>query len=418
MIVTQTPTFPNGTQSDMIYVVSGSFFQYAQHRYICRVQSGSETLSSIKQVGNLDGMGVFEVSRLLDDHMTYESPWLTTGSTPIVNSPGKNINQFTMSFAEEYGTSLTSSIVTTGYTVASGSGTVIPAVVERDAGYFNWPSSSYDALTNAPHGFDTIDDSSRANALVVSGSDFATLSSLSGIAPKGAVTSVFIDVYDILNPLGTSIHTEQLTNPFGTVDLEDQLIHVGVGPANLADVPGLQTYLNDPEQYPYYSVQFRYFEGGEGTAGSKFYLYNNKSNCYKGTNFAFINKLGVYDYYRATLVDTQNEKFERETYKAPYINYSTKSTTVSYDAARRGDTQYYASFENSYTAETDWLTQEQADYLFELFESPSVYVQRGDKMLGCVITNASEAYKTNPKGQKIFKFTIQYRLSNSKHSRY
>lgn len=416
MIVTQTPTFPNGTQSDMIYVVSGSFFQYAQHRYICRVQSGSETLSSIKQVGNLDGMGVFEVSRLLDDHMAYESPWLTTGSTPIVNSPGKNINEFEISFAEEYGTSLTSPIVTTGYTLASGSGKVIPAVVERDAGYFNWPSASYDALTNAPHGAATVDASTVINALEVSGSDFATLSSLSGIAPKGNLTSVFIDVYSTASY--TTVHTETITNPYGTTDLEDQLVHVGVGPANLADVSGLQTYLNDPKTYPYYSVQFRYFDSGEGTEGSLYYIYNNKDYCYKGTNFAFINKLGVYDYYRATLVDTQNEKFERESYKAPYINYSTKSTTIDYDAARRGDTQYYASFENSYTAETDWLTQEQADYLFELFESPSVYVQRGDKMLGCVITNASEAYKTNPKGQKIFKFTIQYRLSNSKHSRY
>jgi len=415
MNITQTPTFPNGTQSDMIYVVSGSFFRFAQHRYICRIQSGSETLSTIKQVANKDGMGVFEVSRLLDDHMSYELPYLTTGSTPFANSPGKNINQFTMSFAEEYGVSLTSSIVTTGYTVAPGSGKVIPAVTERDAGYFNWPSSSYDALTNAPHGFDTIDENSRANALVISGSDYATLSSLSGIAPKGNLIEVFVDVY---NSSWNSIHTETISNPFGSADLEDQLIHFGAGPANLADVSGLQTYLNDPETYPFYSVQFRYFDSGEGTNGSKYYLYHNKSNCYNGTHFAFINKLGVLDYYRATLVDTQTEKFERETYKAPYINYSNSSTTLGYDAARRGDTQYYASFENNYTAETDWLTQEQADYLFELFESPLVYVQRGDKWLGCVLTNGTEEYKTNPKGQKIFKFTIQYKLSNSKHSRY
>ncbi len=107
----------------------------------------------------------------------------------------------------------------------------------------------------------------------------------------------------------------------------------------------------------------------------------------------------------------------RRQYNASYIDYSTNSRTIAYDSKRRGDTQYYVDFNNTFTAETDWLTQEQADWLFELFESPNVYVQQGSSFIGVVITNANETFKTNPRGQKVFKFTIRYRKSNSKRAR-
>ena len=118
------------------------------------------------------------------------------------------------------------------------------------------------------------------------------------------------------------------------------------------------------------------------------------------------------------MVDTETESFTRDTYAAPYIDYSTRNTTINYNSARRGETQYLNRMANNYTAETDWLTTEQAKWLFELFESPSVFVQNGNQFEGIIITNASEQYRTNVEGQRMFKFTIRYRKSNSKRSRY
>lgn len=417
MNITQSPTFPNGTQADMIYVVSGSHSGEPQHKYVCRISTAGETLSTIKQVSNQYGKGVFEVSRLLDDHMGYDLEMKISGSDPFQKSLNNNINEFEIAFAEEYGTSPSSSISITAYVSESVSGSqqVIPAVVERDAGYFNWPSASYDALTNAPNVVSTVDFSTIDKALIISSSNYATISSLHGLGPKGDVNSIEVHFYTPAL-VQSSVLTSSL-NPFTNETVAQKLLHIGSGPKNLRDLDGIDVFLDNPDQYPYYTVRIKY-DDGEGFPTSDYHLYHHTSNCYSGTHFAFINKLGVMDYYEATLVDTQTEKFERETYKAPYINYSTDTDTISYDSMRRGETQYYASFENNYTAETNWLTQEYADYLFELFESPSVYVQQGDQWLGCVLTNGQEEYKTNPKGQKIFKFTIQYRLSNSKHSRY
>jgi hypothetical protein len=412
MIITQSPTFPNGTQSDILYVVSGSFAGSPQHRYICKISSGGDTLSTVKQTANQYGYGVFEVSRLLDDHMGYETPWLVSGSVPFTNSPSKNVNEFLIQFAEEYGSSLTSPIVTSAYISASAETNtqVIPAVTERDAGQFNWPSSSYDALTNAPNAVSAVNNSAIDKALVVSGSDYMTISSFCGIAPKEHWDRVVINVY---NSSLTSVYNTSYTNPYSHTPLVNKLLHAGIGPANLQSVGSLSTYFADPDSYPYYSVYLDYSGGN-----SSYYLFNLGCLQRKGSNFAFINKQGVYDYYRAALVDTERESFNRSTYQAPYINYSTDSQTIGFDYARRGETQYLNKFQNNYTTETDWLTTDQATWLFELFESPSVFVQVDQHFEPIIITNAEEQYRTNVAGQRMFKFTIQYRKANAKHSRY
>lgn len=413
MIITQQPTFPNGTQSDMIYVISGSYSGSPQHRYVCRITSNDVILSTIQQVANPYGFGVFEVSRLLDDHMGYEQPWLISGSAPIINSINSNINEFEIAFAEEYGTTPTSPVITTAYISGSTSGSsqVIPAVTEKNSGGFNWDSSSYDALTNAPNIVTTIDSTTAQNALIVSSSDYLTLSTLNGIGPKGELTGVDIKFYD-----SSFVQQGQgdYLNTYSSTSLNNKLLHVGVGPKNIYSVDALSTFIDDPSSYPYYAVTLEY-SGGD----SDKHLYLNKPClAYPGKNFAFINKLGVYDYFRAPLVHTERESFDRKTYKAPYVNYSTTTGTIAYDYATRGETQYLNTFQNNYTAETDWLTTEHATWLFELFESPNVFVQQGSNYVGIIINNASEEYRTNVAGQRMFKFTIEYKLSNPKHSRY
>ena len=53
----------------------------------------------------------------------------------------------------------------------------------------------------------------------------------------------------------------------------------------------------------------------------------------------------------------KHESFTRDTYAAPYIDYSTtRNTTINYNSARRGETQYLNRMANNYTAETDWLS--------------------------------------------------------------
>ena len=412
--ITQSPTLPNGTQADLIYTLTCPNSADPQFRYICRVKkdtAAGDVIAQFKQVPNNDGIGVFEVSRLIDPAMGYDLSQKTIG---FVGSTNNNIRTFEIAFGAVSGSTATSALSDESINVSASlppDTIFIPAVVERDAGTFNWDSTAYDVLTNCPNALGTFNETSAQKALPVSSSDWLTISTLQGtIGNNGDLSSMRIDFY---NTSFSSVYNYTEANGVSSGTTAGELVHAGVGPKNIETLDAtIASYLADPTTYPYYSVKLNYASGT-----SKTYYFENKCYKYKGTNFAFINKLGMFDYYRASLVDTENESFNRETYDASYINYSTDSSTISYDYTTRGETQYYNSFTNTYTAETDWLTQEQADWLFELFESPSVYVQDGNNFVGVVITNANEQYKTNPRGQKVFKFTIRYRKSNSKRAR-
>ena len=411
VVINQSPTLPNGTQADVIYTLQSVSASLPQYKYICQIKDDSgNVLSQIKQSPNNNSYGVFEVSRLLDDHMGYDTPWLTT---TLVSSSNNNIRNFEIAFGEEFGTSISSSLTSSIDVSASvlADTTFIPAVQERNSGMFNWDSGSYDALTDCSNVVTAVNTANISKALIVSSSDYLTLSTLNIIASQGDFDSFRIDFY---NTNLSSIYNTTITNTFTADTIKNKLIHVPAGPKNISPLSAfIASYLDEPSEYPYYTIKLNY-SGGD----SDLHLFKNEVCLYhEGKNFAFINKQGVFDYYRATLVDRQRESFDRQTYKAPYINYSTTTGTVDYDYARRGETQYFASFENKFEVETDWLDTDQSNWLFELFESPNVFVQQGSNFVGIVIENANEEYRTNPAGQRMFKYTIQYRLSNPKRSR-
>lgn len=411
--INQSPTLPNGTQADLIFTLECPNSADPQFRYICRVKQDSaagDTIAQFKQVPNSTGYGVFDVSRILDNAMGYDLAQKTIGFAASTNN---NIRTFEIAFGAQSGSTATSALSDLSINVSASlppDTIFIPAVVERDAGTFNWDSSAYTSLTNCPN--NTRDTNNNpVSILPVSSSDWLTMSTLHGdIGTLGELKSLRIDFYNSSN---SSVYNYTENNAVSSSTTAGKLVHVGVGPKNIETLDGgVASRLANPTSFPYYSVKLNYDQGSSAT-----YYFENNCYQYNGTNFAFINKQGVFDFYRASLVDTENESFARETFDKSYIDYSTDTTTISYDYATRGETQYYNSLTNTYTAETDWLTTEQATWLFELFESPSVYVQDGNNFVGVIITNANEQYKTNQRGQKTFKFTIQYRKSNSKRAR-
>ena len=63
------------------------------------------------------------------------------------------------------------------------------------------------------------------------------------------------------------------------------------------------------------------------------------------------------------------------------------------------------------------MNQTDADNLRELFFSTNVYVQDGTEFLPVVIENASVREKTNPRSQKLFTYTVNYRYANEERPR-
>ena len=145
------------------------------------------------------------------------------------------------------------------------------------------------------------------------------------------------------------------------------------------------------------------------------------------TNFAFINKWGVWDFIGLNTPTNKNAVItERNEYMSVNADYN--SQVSSYNAYNRGFEQYYMNQNYRYKITTDPIPlalqnnmvggyTAVADFYQELFTSPSVFIQQGYNFIPVNLTNSNFRWKTNIKGQKIYQVEIEYELSNKPRSR-
>lgn len=385
---TQQPTTPNGTQSTIVYGLNNLSSQ-PQAKYICDIVDNdtSTNLVRIKQPANNDGYGVFEISDILHDYIEWDEPWEITSITPT----STNAKVFSIQFGEEYGTS-TSSSVDVYPNQINQTLTTYPAVTDPIDG-FNWDSGSYYStfLSNSPQ------------TLYARPSDYGTLSKMN--ITDALVSSVLITVYNSSNQVITSKSFTNTTST-GTQSFR-QLINIPAGPANFQNDATLS--ILSGTDWAYYTITTSPNRGNK--------IVYRLDDCIEenGTRFAFINRLGVWDYYTAELTKTENESYAQDTYEEPYVNFSTSNGSILPN--RRGTTVYNKKITSTLGAQTNWLTTDEANWLSELFQSPNVYVQYNGGFIPVVITNTTMDKKTNPRGQKLFTYRFEYTFANPRKSR-
>ena len=192
-------------------------------------------------------------------------------------------------------------------------------------------------------------------------------------------------------------------------------------PVGIANIPDL--YSASGSAWTRYSISL-----GPNTETARVF-YEREEPCawQTRTNFAFINKWGVWDFIGLNTPTNKNAVInERSEFMAVNADYNVQIS--SYDAYNRGFTQYYLDQNYRYQITTDPIPLANSinmvggelalsDYYQELFTSPSVFIQSGYKFIPINITNSNFRYKTNIKGQKNYQVTVQYELSNKPRSR-
>ena len=389
-----TPSTPNGTQATIVYSLTGLSLE-PQAKYICDVkdETGTTQLVRIKQPSNESNFGVFEISDVLHDYTDWDEVWTTP---TIVSSSNDNTKTFSIEFGEEFGTSPSSSLIISSSQVKNVI-TVYPAVEELVSG-LNWQSGSYynDFLSNSP-----ATQSVRLE-------DYGTLSHFN-------LEDSFVESYrvTIYNENDSILVQKFFTNTYSGSDGDDEsakLVHYPYGPQNFINEVSLGPVFS-ADNWSYYTVVANTGEGDR--------RFEKLSSCIEenGTRFAFINKVGTWDYYTAALTKTEVQTYNQDTFEQEFVNYSTTNGSVAFDKARRGTTIYNKRIQKNFGAQTDWLTTEQSDWLLELFQSPSVYVQYEGGFVPVIITNTTAERKTNPRGQKLFTHRINYQYANQPKSR-
>lgn len=230
------------------------------------------------------------------------------------------------------------------------------------------------------------------------------------------------------------------------------LQHIGIGPKNISASNATAAGVIDSGNWTSISLDFEFINGDNRVVelhrddcsyyDQQLSLLPTSSRDYiKGrTRFAFINKFGVMDYYNVKNPVKKTAKIQRKNYTQPQLPWTTLNNTSGavFDANKRGKDTYSTSYVNSFEVDTDYLDQELSDWLTELIESPSVYIQnevlnnilditspqyyreRETQVSGYApinIKNASYTWRTNKFKQKVFKYTIQWEFSNIAETR-
>ena len=448
--INQQPTSPNMSNNDLLYVLSSALISQPQYQYVADVFiSGSSTLvQRIKQQPNPSGKAVFNVGQILTANLESDNVWKTDVFTTSTNC-NKN---FIVRFGEQYGTSVSSSV--TLYTGVSPQAAGEPAKTGSEYyvitdGLVDYPDATTDFnFSSGSYYFEElVDDIPFTHSFALSTApktqslregDYATISFYNGNADGEAdstqaqdIFSMQVSQFDVNGVSGTNqfITSSILrgtpasgiiwSNPT-VVDSQTNkttLVHLPVGYQNLTD----NGVVWDSD-VAYYTIIVHPqatdgFTNEDGVWDSLRYNINSGNCDYSGQRFAWKNEFGVWDYYNFTLQSDESNSVERLGFEKTNIPYNTSTTSATFNVAERGNTQFVNKITRRQNANSDWLTQAEADWLKELFFSTNVFVQVGSDFQPVVITSAEQVSKTNPRSQKNFQYQIEFEPANQTRNR-
>ena len=362
----QEPTNHNAAYTRLLYTVSGSIYtDQPQYQYVCDVYSGSILLKRMTQPVNPAGTSTFDVARIVQGALSVDYNWKTSSITEMYSSS----KTFRVKLGEQFGTSISSS-VTVYPDQTNDPITVNQSIVEPNAGTYNLTPTKQ-VLSNMP------------STMSMQSDDYGTIS--------------------IYNDQGTYISQSfySASSTAAEYDLVEQKNYTKVTGTyfNAVPISSSANYWN----YVDVSISSSY--------GTENYRYEASDETHREkTRFAFVNKLGAWDYYNNYNPVRQAIDVKREQYTAPRVDYS--SLTSTYDISRRGLSDYHNSTNDSFVVDTDYLDKINANWLEELIESPSVYIQRNGEFLPIVINDSNYIANTNQARQKLFKYSITFTPSN------
>jgi hypothetical protein len=442
--ISQQPTSPGMTNSDYLFEVSSNQITQPQFQFVADLTlSGSNTvLQRIKQQSNPSGYGVFNFGQIIASYLEVDNNWKTSQFA----TASQAAKRFQVKFGEEYGTSPSSSVIlyngisaTVGAPAKTGSEYyyVVDGLVEPN-GAVNWnfPSASYyDAVFASDGGVTYSLQNTLSNAPLVKNiqdGEYETISLFNGNFPGVSDASqdaqdifeVQIKVYDSSNTLiqtssfyntvangggpRTNPDSELWADVYNNLTPGQQLLTIGVGPENISSLSSSWAYYD----VFVYGQSDDYETNDSGSFASRRYVKQGPACGYDGVRFAWKNEFGVWDYYTFTLQSDSSFNIERNSFGKTFVDYSTTSTTVAYNRERRGTTQFYNELDQTQTANSNWLTQQEADWLRELFFSANVYQQKDGNFFPIAITSATLVEKTNPRTQRTFQYQIEFKPAN------
>lgn len=470
--IVSSPYKVNATTNNLPIVVTSPSMSMAQYRLVTDIYipaRGSNPVTTVKTFPSAS-VAMIDIARVCSQYLTYDNAMEITGS----EYSNTNAAYFRVVMGEEYSSSPSSSIIAyNGLGAAgspafsasfSGSGNTIllqPAVNEYTNLTYDWPKNQWNENAPAGNPILTNNPAYQTSSFWTGGNwdnltgkafsyDYETVSMIQDGSDNG-IQFVEVKLYDATGLLVYSNTTDFMSG--GQFTPPGPLVHLGIGPANLS--ASMFTNAINPWSASVYIKDnnwSRITYEIEGSANNynigftqvscSFYdqvidssIPQFAKDYIKGrTRFAFINKYGVLDYYNVVNPVKKTSRIKRKNYVKPQLPWNTLTTSSGavFDVNLRGKDDYYTTFTDEFSVTTDYMDTANSDWLSELIESPSVFIQN-EAMVNNELTdndfyterqmipngfapinikNASYTWKTNKWSQKLFQYDIKWKMSN------
>lgn len=149
---------------------------------------------------------------------------------------------------------------------------------------------------------------------------------------------------------------------------------------------------------------------------SKIITITNKCSKYEKMELIFMDKMGSFVSYTFNLVNRNNKSINRTDYQQHYGSYAPASQNWTYNTYDRGRKTLDIVVVESFTLNSDWINQTMADYLFELFESPEVYLRKEDGSIIAVNITVAPPERKQVINEQLINYVVTFELSNKNAS--
>lgn len=368
--IKNSPKLYTPAYNSAVFIVDSSNKSECKFRYIADLYvSGSFVVRKYLFPFGESGYAAFDFSRELQDFVSFDVHENLVGFTTNDNS----IVSYQVKFGEEYDNSLSCDEGVDQYEDLTVSST-----------FYAWNGAlqyeefqSYDHedylagdtdrkfLTNMPNGARIrFDEKFVVNFLQVSGS---------------GVSKIQIKTY---GKTGSLIQTCEIASPYETISQVNQrMVSVAVGPDQL-NASTLSTGTQPVIHDNVYSYTIQLFKSFAAYSEIKTFKLDNYCYGYDIKRLMFLNRLGGFDQFSFkkrsdTSTDISRTEFTK---KLGSVTVNSPSASYGYNIGDRGRTTTSVEANDTFSYNSDWLTQEESAWIKELFTSPEIYECKGDRV--------------------------------------
>lgn len=394
--VHQQPALFQPAYNDLMFVVSSTNNTQPNFNYIADLFINADSFRLRAPADPTYGSGVFNISRIIESYVSSNISKTTYG----FQTNNQSAIRYHIHFGEEYGAS---------------SGVTQYANITSTVRQFAW-NACLDFLDFQNYSQSTYlaDNGKTLNRNIDRRIELTQQSWFYFIAnDTTSYGNAFINAY---NSAGTLIRSATITNSFtssGTV--ANHVVRCSAGPANLnlvssgsiTDIVGSGDLV--PSTTDYYTFQL------SGVTTSPVYRHDITSPCkYPTYRLHFLNELGAFESFNFTKVGRKDIDVTRNKYKSPF-GALTSASAFGYNKYDRQEKTYYTSMKEALKLKSDWLTEDEHDWLQELITSPEIYLDDDTHGLVAVTCTVNKIDVKTSLQDKLFNLEIDLDYSFNRY---